>query len=278
MRKIICILVIFLLCNFSVYAYKTPDEKIPVDICVNDNFIKTDSPAFIEYDTTFVPIRFVSEALNADSVSWDASNSCATIKNNDTVIILYENSKTAYVNGKKVALSKSAKISSGRLFVPVRFIAESFNANVLWDEKYYIVNIYKDNISVDKSIIDYSYTNDEIFWLARIINAESEGEPSNGKIGVGNVVLNRVKNNDFPNTIYGVIFDRNNGVQFEPIINGSVYNTPSNESVISAKRALRGENTVGKCLYFFNPLTSTNNWIKNNRIYYTTINNHDFYL
>ena len=67
-------------------------------------------------------------------------------------------------------------------------------------------------------------------------------------------------------------------MQFEPVINGSIYNTPSNESVISAKRALRGENTVGKSLYFFNPKTAASNWIEKNRQYYITINNHDFYL
>ena len=119
---------------------------------------------------------------------------------------------------------------------------------------------------------------DEIFWLGRIIEAESSGEPASGKVAVGNVILNRVKSNEFPNTIYTVIFDRTHGVQFEPIMNGSIYNTPSAESMISAKRALRGENIAGNSLYFLNPRTAANSWISNNRPYYMTIHNHDFYL
>ena len=277
MRKFMCLMLLFFIFSLNVSAYTTPDEKIPVDVCVNDNIIKTDSYPFINYDTVFVPIRFVSEALGA-SVSWDSAGSCAQIKSGAASVTIYEGSKTAYVNGKAVSMNKSAEIRSGRLFIPVRFIAENLGANVSWDETYYSAKIYKQNTHVDKSLVDYSYTTDEILWLAKIINAESEGEPSAGKIGVGNVILNRVRSSDFPDTIYGVIFDRNNGVQFEPIMNGTINNTPASESFISAKRALRGENTVGECLYFFNPKTSTNSWIKNNRTYYTTIRNHDFYL
>ena len=164
------------------------------------------------------------------------------------------------------------------MYVPVRFVSETFGAKVGWDATYYTVQIEKKGITVNGSLIDRRYTIDEIFWLGRIIEAESAGEPVRGKVGVGNVVLNRVKSPEFPNTIYEVIFDRKYGVQFEPILNGTIYNTPSNESIISAKRALRGENMVGESLYFLNPRIAQSNWITNNRTYYTTIKNHDFYL
>ncbi len=277
LNRLLCILFMSLaLCSSA--AAQTADKHIPIDIIVNGSYIKTDADPFIEYDTTFVPIRFVSEALGADSVSWNAGSKTATIIKGGTKIVLYENKKDAYVNDKKITLSKSARIEGGRLFVPVRFISESFGASVKWDDDYYNVEISLGGEKVDSSLAHQSYTNDEIFWLARIIHAESEGEPARGKIGVGNVILNRVKSSDFPDTIYNVIFDRNHGVQFEPIMNGTIYNTPSNESIISSKRALRGENTVGSSLYFLNPRIATNNWITNNRTYYTTISNHDFYL
>ena len=99
-----------------------------------------------------------------------------------------------------------------------------------------------------------------------------------GKIGVGNVVLNRVRHKDFPNTIYTVIFDKKYGVQYEPVINNTIYDTPEPESIKAAKFSLNGFNTVGNCLYFFNPVTATNSWIKENRIFYKTIGNHDFYI
>ena len=99
-----------------------------------------------------------------------------------------------------------------------------------------------------------------------------------GKIAVANVVLNRVKSKDYPNTIYGVIFDRNHGVQFTPVLDGSIYLTPLGDSVIAAKRALEGENPIGNCLFFLNPQTAESKWILNNRPYFTTIDNHAFYL
>lgn len=278
MKKLISILFIFLCFTTAVGAAATPDKNIPIDISVNGSFIKTDAPAFIDYDTTFVPIRFVSDALGAHSVTWDQSRATATIKQGSTTIQITENKKEAYVNGRKVILNKSARIHSGRLYVPVRFVAESFGARVGWDDTYYIVQINKSGVSVNSSLIDWRYTKDEIFWLGRIIEAESSGEPASGKVAVGNVILNRVKSNEFPNTIYTVIFDRTHGVQFEPIMNGSIYNTPSAESMISAKRALRGENFAGNSLYFLNPRTAANSWIANNRPYYMTIHNHDFYL
>lgn len=278
MKKLITMLFVLLCFSTAANAAATPDRNIPIDISVNGSFIKTDAPAFIDYDTTFVPIRFVSDALGAHSVTWDQSRATATIKQGNTTIQITENKKEAYVNGRKVTLNKSARIYSGRLYVPVRFVAESFGAKVSWDDTYYIVQINKSGVSVNSSLIDWRYTKDEIFWLGRIIEAESSGEPPNGKVAVGNVILNRVKSNEFPNTIYTVIFDRTHGVQFEPIMNGSIYNTPSSESMISAKRALRGENIAGNSLYFLNPRTAANSWIANNRPYYMTIHNHDFYL
>ncbi len=278
MKKFILFLCIMLMSMTSAFAYKTADENIPIDILVNGSFIKAQEPAFIEYDTVYVPIRFVSDALGAEKVIWDEALSQATVQNGTDTIVLYEGRNDAYVNGKKVILSASAKILDSRLFVPARFIAESFGATVKWDSEYYNVVINKNGINVDSSNIDKRYTNDEVLWLARIISAESASEPANGKIGVGNVVLNRVRSKNFPNTIYNVIFDKKDGVQFEPVINGTIYNTPTSESVISAKRTLRGENTVGECLYFFNPKIATSSWIEKNRTFYKTINNHDFYL
>lgn len=279
MKRFTCFLfLMMMLCTLPAKAYTTPDRNIPIDISVNGSFIKTDAPAFIEYDTTFVPIRFVSDALGADSVEWEPGSATATIRHGNLTIEIIENQNYAFVNGVKTPLHRSAGIYGQRMYVPVRFVSETFGAKVGWDATYYTVQIEKKGVTVNSSLIDRRYTIDEIFWLGRIIEAESAGEPVRGKIGVGNVILNRVRSSDFPNTIYEVIFDRKYGVQFEPILNGTIYNTPSNESIISAKRALRGENMVGESLYFLNPRIAQSNWITNNRTYYTTIKNHDFYL
>ncbi|MBE7026961.1 MAG: copper amine oxidase [Ruminococcaceae bacterium] len=278
MKKFLIILFSMLLICQNAHAYRTADKDIPVDIVVNGSFIKMDERAFVESGRAYVPIRFVSEALGVDSIEWNDEECSATIKQADTTIKLFEDKNYAYINDEEVQLDANTPVINGRLFVPVRFVGESLGANVDWDKKYYNVLIDKDGVVIDEAKVDKTYTNDEVLWLARIIHAESEGEPARGKIGVGNVVLNRVASPSFPNTIYDVIFDRKNGVQFQPIMNGAIYNIPSNESVISAKRALRGENTVGNSLYFFNPRIASSNWIARNRKFYISIKNHDFYL
>ena len=125
---------------------------------------------------------------------------------------------------------------------------------------------------------DRGSTRDDVYWLARIIHAEAQGEPFNGKVAVGNVILNRVNSSQFPDSIYGVIFDQQNGyTQFSPVIDGSIYNNPSAESIRAAEAALSGQRPVGDALYFLNPGKSQSLWITNNRQYMTAIGEHDFY-
>ena len=111
MKRFTCFLfLMMLLCTLPAKAYTTPDRNIPIDISVNGSFIKTDAPAFIEYDTTFVPIRFVSDALGADSVEWEPGSATATIRYGDLTIEIIENQNYAFVNGVKTPLHRSAGI------------------------------------------------------------------------------------------------------------------------------------------------------------------------
>lgn len=251
-------------------AYNTP-----VDIAVNGNILKTDSAPYIDNGVTFVPVRFVSQALGCE-VGWDGSN--VSITNGTDSIRLTVGSRTAYVNDARRTLGTSPHIINSRTYVPVRAVCEMLGADVQWLDGYHTVSVTKSGAQVSSEHIDNSYTLDEIFWLGRIIEAESAGEPKKGKIAVGNVILNRVASREYPDTIYGVIFDRKNGTQFQPVSNGAIYNTPSGESLSSAKLALCGADEAGKSLFFLNPRISTNFWIVNNRTFFKRIGNHDFYL
>ncbi len=122
------------------------------------------------------------------------------------------------------------------------------------------------------------YTDDDIYWLARIIEAEAGGEPYKGKIAIGNVILNRVNSKEFPNTIYNVIFEYYGSIpQFSPVADGTIYNTPSQESINAAKDAINGARPVGNSTYFFNPNKTAGTWIVKNKTYVTKIGEHVFY-
>ena len=121
------------------------------------------------------------------------------------------------------------------------------------------------------------YKDDELYWLSRIISAESRGESLLGQIAVGNVVLNRMRHPDYPSTIYGVIFDKKYGVQFSPIADGSIYSPPTYSSTLAAKICLEGVSVSDKILFFMEPKASTSSWISDNRKYAFTIENHYFF-
>lgn len=250
----------------------------PVCLTVNGNYVNTQNHAYLKDGVTMVSLRDIGDIFGAE-VSWNQNTATATAKLNNKTIAITKDKKTATVNGVSEKLSASAAIVKDRIFVPLRFLSENLGAKVSWNESTITADIKSTGATIPAHLKGNApYTKDELYWLSKIVSAESAGEPNEGKVAVANVVLNRVKNPEFPDTIYGVIFDRKYGVQFTPTADGAIYNTPTTESVIAAKRALLGEDVSRQSLYFLNPKTATNSWIIHNRKYYKTIGNHDFYL
>ncbi len=105
----------------------------------------------------------------------------------------------------------------------------------------------------------FSASPQEVDLLARMIHAEAEGEPYIGKVAVGAVILNRVRDPRFPNTISGVLFAP---WEFEPVMNNRFWQiTPSAEAYSAARDALAGWDPTGGALFFYNPVKSTSPWI-----------------
>ncbi|WP_053957088.1 stalk domain-containing protein [Inediibacterium massiliense] len=246
-----------------------PNHK-NISIQVDGKEIHTDTTPYLENGRTFVPIRFISNALGVEEIQWDANKNTVIIQNNQSTISLPIRSQTAMINDQNIPLDAPINIYNGRTFVPLRFIAETFHCTVAWDPEKYIVYIQtKENTT---------YLEEDLYWLSRIVEAEASDEPFDGKLAVANVIINRKNSADFPNTIKEVVFDKEYGFQFTPVMNNTIYNTPSQESIIAAKEALLGNNNIGNALYFLNPRISTSFWITANRTFYKTINLHNFYL
>ncbi|MBE6583881.1 MAG: cell wall hydrolase [Ruminococcaceae bacterium] len=164
----------------------------------------------------------------------------------------------------------------GELYVPIYPLVKALNCYVSYNASLGTFVVSSGDTSKLKSA-SRIYREDEVYWLARIISAEARGEEFKGKMAVGNVILNRVRSKQFPNTIYSVIFDRKYGVQFSPVLNGSIYATPTAESIIAARVCLEGYSLSNEILYFVNPRVAPNSWISKNRTYAFTIGNHAFY-
>ncbi len=105
-----------------------------------------------------------------------------------------------------------------------------------------------------------SNSSSDLQLMARAINGEARGEPYEGQVAVGAVILNRVKSPQFPNTITGVIYQSG---AFTAVADGQI-NVPIKEGstvLKAAQDALNGWDPSGGAIYYFNPSTATNKWI-----------------
>lgn len=117
-----------------------------------------------------------------------------------------------------------------------------------------------------------SSNSNDLNLLSRLIYAESRGEPYSGQVAVGAVVLNRVENSSFPNTVAGVIYQSG---AFSVVSDGQINLEPDSTARKAAQDALNGWDPVSGAIYYFNPDTATNGWIWS-RPYVTTIGKHRF--
>lgn len=120
----------------------------------------------------------------------------------------------------------------------------------------------------DTSASDSSSVN----LLARLINGEARGESYEGQVAVGAVVLNRVKHPSFPNTIAGVIYQPQ---AFTAVDDGQINAALEASCLKAARDALAGWDPTGGAIYYYNPKTATNKWIRSRSVI-TTIGKHVF--
>ena len=121
------------------------------------------------------------------------------------------------------------------------------------------VTFSEDNSKQNISYAASSHKSD-VQLMARAINGEARGEPYEGQVAVGAVILNRVKDSRFPNSISGVIYQSG---AFTAVADGQI-NAPIDENSTvykAAQDAMNGWDPTGGCIYYFNPATATNKWI-----------------
>ncbi len=226
-------------------------------------------------EKTMVPLFAFCKIMDGTSTVSSQSGGVLTVRTRGISVSAKEGDFYIEANGRCFYTDVPCRMIGGVLYVPIRAAARAFDAKVTWNDASRSVTI------VDKGGVcaaaDEIYWDGSVLWLSRIIYAESRGEPLLGKIAVGNVVMNRTESNLFPNTIYGVIFDKKYGVQFTPVATGTIYNNADAECIRAAKMVLEGTTLNDDVLYFVNPKIATNSWVQKNRRFAFAIGNHYFY-
>ncbi len=116
------------------------------------------------------------------------------------------------------------------------------------------------------------YSSNDSYLIAKCIHAEARGESYVGKVAVGAVILNRVASPDFPNTIYGVVYQP---WAFTAVHDGQINLEPNNEAHQAAQDALNGWDPTYGSLYYYNPSVATSSWIFSREVV-VTIGKHVF--
>ena len=252
--------------NKSVWAHQR--------LTVNVNNTTLGEVGLVINGITYLPLRAVANALGL-SASYNSTTRTMTVSGGGLYLTATDGGFVTYANDRPLfSFSPNVIMSNGRMYIPASALTKALGMTF---------TLSGDRVSVDgkyRPLLPESefYREDEVFWLARIITAEAGGESLLGQIAVGDVILNRVRSQSFPNTIYGVIFDRKWGIQFSPVANGTIYNSPTYTAILAARICLEGTSLSDDAMYFLNPSISTSSWIVDNRPYAYTIGNHYFFL
>ena len=222
----------------------------------------------------YLPVKSFIEDVTGVKASYSSATKTLTAYGNGYNISLSDGAYVLYSSDRPMfSMMPAVTLSDGNLYAPVSTLSRALGLKISSASSGISVSGKSSPIAQASKF----YREDEVYWLARIINAESRGESLLGQIAVGGVVLNRVKSSLYPNTIWSVIFDRKYGVQFSPILDGSIYAEPTYTAILAAKICLEGFSLSDDTLFFLYPRASTSSWIPNNREYAFSIGKHDFY-
>ena len=257
----------------------TPDAEAgaPEEVLIryNGETINMDSPPLMIDATTYVPLYDFCKEMGPATLlrESDIEPFAETVVASGIVIRAVEGECYITANERYLYAGSLCQNVEGKIYVPIRTIAKAFGFSVFWTQWAKRAVLYHPTGIIESGRTFYN--ENDVYWMSRIINAEAGGECMDGKIAVGNVVMNRIDSPLCPNTVYDVIFDNRFGVQFTPAYSGAVYCSPNPESIIAAKLALEGASVIGTSLYF--NASSSWSWASRNRPYVTTIGNHCFF-
>ncbi len=224
-------------------------HTFPPLIKINGTHVKVED-IILKDGVYYAPARQLAEALRVITEWEECTQSAHFIKFGNRLIV-GDNRIKMYRDDvyQGVDLTVQHFVVNGHIYLPIDYFVNYFGSTVYYDESLQTFKISEPmlNISEEACLIDKADAA-EVMWLARIINLEARGNSLYKRVAIGNVVMNRVKSSNFPNTVYDVIKAKG---QFPPAYYDN-FDTmmPSEASWAAAVHAFNGENVVEDCLYF----------------------------
>ena len=230
----------------------------------------------------FIPVqalcRLAGTRLDIDGGTYEEVLSCSGSR---LKLEIHSDEEYLDVNGRYLYAPGGAREIEGRLCLEADAAARIFSCRAVINREERRVDIDTGELAIVIGGTEY-YSQfadtEDFFWLARILYAEAGLQGVDGMLAVGQVVLNRVADPRYPNRVFDVVFDRQGGQQFTPVQEGTVYYEPSELAKLVAYMCYEDYDLVGDSLYFVNPNTGDSSWFINNKVYYTSVGPHDFYV
>jgi len=226
---------------------------------------------------TYVSLKVMSQQLDTTAqVEWEAESNTITVVTEQLELTAKIGQNYLIANGRYLYMPEGVIMSqNNQALVSLDALVKAFDAQLGWDGEAGTFVVTRGSGAIENA--ESFYREDDLFWLSRVIYAESGNQVLEGKMGVGIVVLNRVndKSGVWPDSIKGVIAQRN---QFSTYKGGKLANrTPNAESVVAAKLVLDGGIVEEVKNAFFFDTFRNNSWAARNKSVLAAIGGHRFY-
>lgn len=238
------------------------------DITVNGTSVGHLTERVMVNGTTYAEAGPILEVLYPD-IALTTQDGHLTAASSELSFHAMEGDCYVLVNDRYLYVPHGVLLQNGEILLPVDVLAQALGCTIQGNAEGQDIILKQ----VEPAVTGRTYNEDDLYWLSHAIFAESGNQPMKGRIAVGTVILNRVADPTFPNTVEEVIFQPN---QFSPVDNGTIYRDPDKDSIVAAKLCLDGVKEADDCLYF--NVTSMYSWADRARTYYCTIGGHNFYL
>lgn len=212
-------------------------ENADLRLLVNGNAVSLDTRRTVIDGNTYVVLDAMAKEMDPTAVStWDPDTKTITVTTSQLTLRATSHQLYLEANGRYLYIPETVQVVDNYMMVPLTVLARAFDAEVKWDSYTGVTRVVPGSGGILSG--DEFYDPDTLFWMSRVIFAESGNQPVEGQMGVAMVVNKRIDLPSYPNDIVGVLSQAN---QFSTYQGGALaYRTPNQSSIIAAKLVMDG--------------------------------------
>lgn len=223
-------------------------QKVETSLIINGEYVLLENPVITESKNQYIQTKDLAKLVDFEA-EWIVDTKQVRLFNEDRQYIFTVDQKDLVTSEGSIKMDVEPWIEDDLSYLPLKNVAEEMGFEFKYNEDTYTAELSNKEFILEEKYKDKKhYTNEDLELLARIIQVESGERSLEVKLAIANVILNRVKSSQFPDTLSEVIYQSG---QFPPTRKSSFRTLKINKnSYIAAKKALEGINNIDDCLFF----------------------------